>query len=131
LFYLSPIHSPSICIGRASDALKHRLGVNGDVARTIPFMPHSTNHLVEMTMKTIHALAFAALIAFAVPVANADDAVAAKPQPARTAAVAPVAQPAPVKLSQQEKMKFCAKEATGKKGAERKAFMKSCLSKKA
>jgi hypothetical protein len=84
-----------------------------------------------MTMKTIHALAFAALIGFAVPVAHADDAVTAKPQPARTAAVAPVAQPVPVKLSQQEKMKLCAKEATGKKGAERKAFMKSCLSKKA
>jgi len=28
-------------------------------------------------------------------------------------------------------MKLCAKQATGKKGAERKAFMKSCLSKKA
>jgi len=81
-------------------------------------------------MKTIHALAFATLIGFAVPVAHADDAVTAKPQPARAAAT-PVAQPTPVKLSQQEKMKLCAKEATGKKGAERKTFMKSCLSKKA
>ena len=31
--------------------------------------------------------------------------------------------------AQQDKMKVCNKEATGKKGDERKAFMKSCLSK--
>jgi hypothetical protein len=37
----------------------------------------------------------------------------------------------PAKISQQDKMRLCAKEATGKKGAERKAFMKTCLSKKA
>ncbi|HZQ62329.1 MAG TPA: PsiF family protein [Casimicrobiaceae bacterium] len=30
--------------------------------------------------------------------------------------------------SQQNRMKECNKQATGKKGAERKAFMKSCLS---
>jgi len=34
-------------------------------------------------------------------------------------------------VSQQDKMRSCNKEATGKKGAERKAFMKTCLSKKA
>lgn len=33
------------------------------------------------------------------------------------------------KVSQQEKMAACNKEATGKKGDERKAFMKECLSK--
>lgn len=33
------------------------------------------------------------------------------------------------KSTQQNKMKTCNKEATGKKGAERKAFMKECLSK--
>ena len=33
-------------------------------------------------------------------------------------------------ISQQDKMRQCAKQATGKKGAERKAFMKGCLSKK-
>jgi hypothetical protein len=32
--------------------------------------------------------------------------------------------------SQQNRMKECNKQATGKKGAERKAFMKSCLSTK-
>jgi hypothetical protein len=33
------------------------------------------------------------------------------------------------KSTQQNKMKTCNKDATGKKGAERKAFMKECLSK--
>jgi hypothetical protein len=33
-------------------------------------------------------------------------------------------------ISQQDKMRLCSKQATGKKGAERKAFMKTCLSKK-
>lgn len=36
---------------------------------------------------------------------------------------------APDKDSQQSKMATCNKEATGKKGAERKVFMKECLSK--
>lgn len=33
-------------------------------------------------------------------------------------------------LSQQDKMRLCAKQASGKKGQERKSFMKTCLSKK-
>ena len=33
-------------------------------------------------------------------------------------------------ISQQDKMRECSKQATGKKGAERKAFMKTCLSNK-
>jgi len=36
----------------------------------------------------------------------------------------------PVKVSQQDKMRLCAKQASGKKGAERKAFMKTYLSAK-
>lgn len=40
------------------------------------------------------------------------------------------ADPAPAKNSQQSKMTTCNKEAEGKKGDERKAFMKECLSKK-
>ena len=35
----------------------------------------------------------------------------------------------PAQLAQQEKMKTCNMEATGKKGQERKAFMSKCLSK--
>ena len=81
-------------------------------------------------MKALHALTIATLIGFTVPVAQADDTVTARPQSAKTQAAA-TAPTAPVKISQQDKMKLCAKEATGKKGAERKAFMKSCLSKKA
>ncbi len=84
-------------------------------------------------MKTIYALTLAALIAVVTPVASADDTTAAKPRPAKvqTAALKADAPAAPVKLSQQDKMRLCAKQATGKKGAERKAFMKTCLSKKA
>lgn len=37
----------------------------------------------------------------------------------------------PILMSQQDRMRMCSKQATGKKGAERKAFMKGCLSKKA
>ena len=37
---------------------------------------------------------------------------------------------APAKTGQQSKMATCNKEATGKKGDERKAFMKECLSAK-
>jgi hypothetical protein len=37
---------------------------------------------------------------------------------------------APVTVSQQDKMRLCAKQASGKKGAERKSFMKTCLSAK-
>jgi len=81
-------------------------------------------------MKTLLALTLAALVGVAAPVAFADDTSAVKTRPAKiqTAAVAPDAG-AP-KVSQQDKMRQCAKQATGKKGAERKAFMKGCLSKK-
>ena len=40
------------------------------------------------------------------------------------------ADPAPAKNSQQSKMTTCNAEAAGKKGDERKAFMKECLSAK-
>ena len=84
-------------------------------------------------MKTLYALTFATLIGLAAPVAAADDASAVKPRPVKlqnvTTATAPAATPA--KISQQDKMRLCAKQATGKKGPERKAFMKTCLSKKA
>ncbi len=47
------------------------------------------------------------------------------------AADAPAAPAAPaVKTAQQSKMVTCNKDATGKKGDERKAFMKECLSAK-
>ena len=52
----------------------------------------------------------------------------AKAAPAVSPAAATVAPPA--KTAQQSKMATCNKDATGKKGDERKAFMKECLSAK-
>jgi hypothetical protein len=52
-------------------------------------------------------------------------------KPAATPAAAPAPEAAPAAgNSQQNKMATCNKEATGKKGDERKAFMKECLSNK-
>ena len=79
-------------------------------------------------MKTFYAIAIAALIGFAAPAAWAEDAT---PQPRAAKTTPAAASAAPVKVSQQDKMRLCAKQATGKKGAERKTFMKGCLSKKA
>jgi hypothetical protein len=60
---------------------------------------------------------------------------AAQAQPAPAAAPATAAAPAPlataperVPTAQQNRMAACNKDATGKKGDDRKAFMKSCLS---
>ena len=47
---------------------------------------------------------------------------------ATVGATTAVAAPAKVQTAQQMKMGQCNKDATGKKGDERKAFMKSCLS---
>ncbi|MDQ2963124.1 MAG: PsiF family protein [Pseudomonadota bacterium] len=85
-------------------------------------------------MKTLYALALAGLIGLAASTAAADDTSTVKPRPAKLqpiAATAGAPAAAPVKISQQDKMRLCAKQATGKKGAERKTFMKTCLSKKA
>lgn len=83
------------------------------------------------------SLYLAALMAFiACHAAYAADATtptpkAAKPPPAvkSTDAGAATGQGAikPIQMSQQDRMRMCSKQATGKKGAERKTFMKSCL----
>lgn len=51
--------------------------------------------------------------------------------PVVAAAKAPAAKKAPsaAQLAQRAKMKSCNQQASGKKGADRKAFMKTCLSK--
>jgi hypothetical protein len=71
-----------------------------------------------------------ALFALAATVQAAEPAVVTQP-----AAPVPVAAPAdaqkPVTHPQQQKMRDCNKQASGKKGAERKSFMKTCLSRKA
>jgi hypothetical protein len=85
-------------------------------------------------MKTLYVLTLASLIGLAASTAYADDASNVKPRATKVQAVAANAGTpagAPVKLSQQDRMRLCAKQATGKKGPERKAFMKTCLSKKA
>ena len=82
-------------------------------------------------MKTLYALTLAALVGVLSPIASADDTSAVKPRAAKIQTTALTADAATTpKVSQQEKMRQCAKQATGKKGPERKAFMKGCLSKK-
>ena len=79
-----------------------------------------------------HILSIAAL-GFALVSGAAFAADPAKPAAAATAAApaaAPAASaPAAEKSAQQNKMATCNKEAEGKKGDERKAFMSECLKK--
>ncbi|UJJ59108.1 PsiF family protein [Rhodanobacter denitrificans] len=65
---------------------------------------------------SLRLLAFSACFAFA--------GLAFAATPATTPATAPAAKP---HTAQQQRMIDCNKQATGKKGAERKAFMSSCL----
>lgn len=103
-----------------------------------------------MKIRTVVAGAVASLLAttlaFAADPVPAGGAAGAKPPaPSAAATPSPKAQPAQAAKavpsrassgtlkvvapgSQQDRMRQCNKQATGKKGAERKAFMKSCLS---
>ena len=56
--------------------------------------------------------------------------VAGTPAAAQKTATAPATPQQMATMSQQEKMRECNKQATGKKGDERKLFMKTCLSRK-
>ena len=83
-------------------------------------------------MKTLTAVLLATLIGFCATTAHADD-NATEPKSAKTpapAAVTPAPVAVPVQVSQQDRMRLCSKQATGKKGAVRKDFMKTGLSKK-
>ena len=72
------------------------------------------------------------LLAASTVLAFAGAAFAATPQAsAAPAATHSMQAPAKVRTAQQQRMANCNKEATGKKGAERKAFMSSCLKGKA
>jgi hypothetical protein len=125
-----------MCIIHSSDALRLSSDVNAHVAADDFVRPHSSHLTItfkEIAMKkTLYALTLAALVAAVAPVASADDTSAVKPRSAKiqTIAVSTDAAAAPAKVTQQDKMRQCAKQATGKKGPERKAFMKGCLSKK-
>jgi psiF repeat-containing protein len=92
---------------------------------------HQPSRSKEIAMKTLSALILAAIIGIAAPVAFADDTAAVKGRTGKIqTAAATTDASGTAKLSQQDKMRQCAKQATGKKGPERKAFMKGCLSKK-
>ncbi len=68
------------------------------------------------------------LLAASTVFAFAGAALAATPQAGTAPAASHSMQaPAKVRTAQQQRMADCNKEATGKKGAERKAFMSSCL----
>jgi hypothetical protein len=93
---------------------------------------HLQPTLEEIAMKSLYLATLIGL--FACHAAYAAD-VGSAPKPkspsaAKTADTgAAAAQPSkPILMSQQDRMRMCSKQATGKKGAERKAFMKSCLS---
>ena len=88
-------------------------------------------------MKTAILIALVTLVASSAAYAEPPSPPPAKSAPAAAApAVTPTATkaaaPQPTSaVSQQDKMRNCNKEATGKKGEERRAFMKTCLSSKA
>jgi psiF repeat len=84
-----------------------------------------------MKLKLLVTALLATFLGMGAGLAQADD-DAAKPKSARITTPAATAVPpaAPVAVSQQDKMRQCSKQASGKKGAERKDFMKTCLSKK-
>jgi hypothetical protein len=78
-------------------------------------------------MKVLTMLVLASVLGLSSAVARADTPAPKKEPTAKTQAVTGADA---VKVSQQDKMRLCAKDAKGKKGPERKAFMKTCLSTK-
>jgi hypothetical protein len=95
--------------------------------RCFLFLNHFFRSSLMRHTLSIAVLGFALVsgMAFAAdPVKPAAAATAAAPVAAAPAAAAPAAE----KTAQQSKMATCNKEAEGKKGDERKAFMKDCLS---
>ncbi len=79
-------------------------------------------------MKIVTMLMLAGVLSLSGAAAGADTPVVTKAATAKTQQAATSG--GPVKVSQQDKMRLCAKQATGKKGPERKVFMKTCLSSK-
>ena len=69
-------------------------------------------------MKVLTMLVLASVLGMSSAVARADVPVVKKAPTAKTQAA--TTDGAPVKVSQQDKMRLCAKQASGKKGAERK-----------
>jgi hypothetical protein len=122
----------SLRIVHASDVPRMSACVNAVWPATISSGRISLTHVKETIVIKLNALLLATLFGIGASIAHADDA-ATKPKAVRTATTTPAADASaePAKISQQEKMRLCSKQAKGKKGAERKDFMKTCLSKKA
>ncbi len=78
-------------------------------------------------MKILTMLVLASVLGLSSAVARAESPAPKKEPTAKTQAITGAGA---IKVSQQDKMRLCAKEAKGKKGPERKAFMKTCLSTK-
>ena len=78
-------------------------------------------------MKILTMLVLASVLGLSSAVARAESPAPKKEPTAKTQAITGSV---PGKVAQQDKMRLCAKEAKGKKGPERKAFMKTCLSTK-
>jgi hypothetical protein len=87
-----------------------------------PWRERHDNPIQETDMKKTLTVTTLALLFAATAVA------AAEPAGGPIKAAAPAKASA---VSQQDKMRLCSQQATGKKGQERKTFMKTCLSKKA
>jgi hypothetical protein len=89
---------------------------------------HLTQHQSRRkAMKVLTMLVLASVLGLSSAVARADTPAPKKEPTVKTQAIAGGGA---VKLSQQDKMRLCAKDAKGKKGPDRKAFMKTCLSTK-
>ena len=82
-------------------------------------------------MTKLSLIAIAAVFASFAAQAEPLTAPAAPVKVTPVAATTTTAAPTKTGISQQDKMRLCSKQATGKKGAERRVFMKTCLSKKA
>jgi hypothetical protein len=83
----------------------------------------------EIAMKSLYVAALIGLFACqAVYAADSPAAPKTKPQSTTKSADPSAGQAVkPIAMSQQDRMRMCSKQATGKKGTERKTFMKSCL----
>jgi hypothetical protein len=77
-------------------------------------------------MRVLTMLVLASVLGLSSAMVRAEGPVTGKAPTVKTQAVTAE----PTKVSQQDKMRVCAKDAKGKKGPERKAFMKTCLSTK-
>jgi hypothetical protein len=122
----------NFCIIHASERRAPSSGVNDGVVADNPVRPQrgslNATLIEEMAMKVLTMLVLASVLGMSSAVARADVPVVKKTPTVKAQTATTDA--APVKISQQDKMRLCAKQASGKKGAERKAFMKTCLSAK-